>query len=120
MLRADASGLLKVLPAIVHIRNDSDEAVLRDAQPGGFLLAQQLATMVPVQALRLRLAGGPKGGIGWLFAPADGPMAAAITAIHNDPARRWTLHTLVACAGISRTILALKSKRRLGSHRWVI
>jgi len=45
---------------------------LHDPQPGGFLIAQHLAHMMLVQALRLHLAEGPQGGVGWLFALADG------------------------------------------------
>jgi hypothetical protein len=59
-----ADILLEVLPPIVHIRKETDKAAmrwslermrqeLRDRQPGGFLVAQQLAYMMLVQALRL-------------------------------------------------------------------
>ena len=64
-----AEILLGVLPPIVHIQKDSDKAAmrwsieqmmreLRDPQPGGFLVAQQLATTMLIQALRLHLAEG--------------------------------------------------------------
>ena len=77
-----ASMLLTVLPPIVHIRKESDKAALRwslermrqellEPQPGGFLIAQHLAHMMLVQALRLHLAEGLRGGVGWLFALAD-------------------------------------------------
>ena len=81
--------LLESLPPIVHIWKDSDKAAmrwslermkeeLRDPQPGGSLIAQQLAYMMLVQALRLHLADGARGGVGWLFALADKQMGAAI------------------------------------------
>ena len=35
------------------------------------LIAQHLAHMMLVQALRLHLAEGLNGGVGWLFALAD-------------------------------------------------
>jgi hypothetical protein len=44
---------------------------LGEPQPGGLLLAQQLAYMMLVQALRLHLAQGLSGGVGWIFALAD-------------------------------------------------
>ncbi len=120
-----ASVLLSMLPPIVHIRNEPDKAVLRwcvermrqelrEPQPGGFLVAQQLATMMLVQALRLHLAGGLRGGVGWLFALADKQMAAAINAIHNDPAGHWTLQSLAELAGMSRTTFTLKFKETVG------
>ena len=56
--------------------------------------------MMLVQALRLHLAEGSNGGVGWLFALADKQMGAAINAMHDDPAiaghcRRW--RTVPAC-----------------------
>jgi Cupin len=98
-----ASILLEVLPPIVHIRKESDKESLRwslermmqelsEQQPGGFLVAQHLAYMMLVQALRLHLAEGLKGGVGWLFALADKQMSVAINSMHNDPAQ-WLDHT---------------------------
>jgi AraC-like DNA-binding protein len=120
-----AGILLKVLPAIVHIRAESDKAAmrwslqrlmqeLRELQPGGFLVAQHLAYLMLVQALRLHLAEGVKGGVGWLFALADKQMSAAITAMHDDPAQRWTLQALAQIAGMSRSIFARKFKDTVG------
>ena len=67
-----AGILLGVLPPIVHLQKESDKAALRwslkwmrqelcDPLPGGFLVAQQLAYMMLVQALRLHLAEGLSG-----------------------------------------------------------
>jgi AraC-like DNA-binding protein len=120
-----ADILLGVLPPIVHIRKESDKAAmrwslermmqeLREPQPGGFLIAQQLATMMLVQALRLHMAEGPQAGVGWLFALADKQMNAAITSMHDDPAHRWSLQELAGRAGMSRSIFALKFKATVG------
>ncbi|MGO9135678.1 MAG: AraC family transcriptional regulator [Methylovirgula sp.] len=120
-----AAILLGALPPIVHIREEADKAAmrwsmermrqeLREPQPGGFLVAQHLAYMMLVQALRLHLADGATGGVGWLFALADKQMSAAITAIHADPAHRWTLQALAAEAGMSRSTFAQKFKQTVG------
>lgn len=120
-----ASVLLGMLPPIVHIRKDTDRSVLRwpvelmmrelrERQPGGFLLVQHLAHMMLIEALRLHLAGGLQGGVGWLFALADRQMGAAITAMHDNPAYRWTLQTLAERAGMSRSTFALKFKETVG------
>jgi AraC-like DNA-binding protein len=120
-----AGILLSALPPIVHIRRESDKAALRwsmermmqelrEPQPGGFLVAQHLAHMMLVLALRLHLAEGP-GGVGWLFALADKQMGAAINAMHGDPAHRWTLQGLAERAGMSRTSFALKFKATVGA-----
>ncbi|NYF52363.1 AraC family transcriptional regulator [Tunturiibacter gelidoferens] len=121
-----AEILLKSLPPIVHIRKESDKAAmrwslermkeeLRDPQPGGSLIAQQLAYMMLVQALRLHLAEGASGGVGWLFALADKQMSAAITCMHDDPGHPWTLQKLAERVGMSRSIFALRFKETVGS-----
>ena len=120
-----ADMLLGSLPPIVHIRKESDKAAmrwslermmqeLRDPQPGSSLIAQQLASLMLVQALRLHLAEGLRGGVGWLFALADEQMRAAIQAMHEDPAHRWTLQELARHAGMSRSSFALKFKQTVG------
>lgn len=120
-----AEILLSVLPPVVHIRKASDKAAmrwslerlmleLREPQPGGFLVAQQLAATVVVQALRLHLAGKSTGSVGWLFALADKQVSAAIHAMHDDPAHRWTLQLLAECAGMSRTAFTLRFKEKVG------
>jgi len=120
-----AGILLGVLPPIVHIREESDRAALRwsmermrqelrEPRPGGFLVAQHLAHMMLVQALRVHLAEGPKGGVGWLFALADKQMGAALGAMHDDPAHRWTLQALAQRAGMSRSTFAVRFKETVG------
>lgn len=120
-----ADLLLGMLPLVVHIRAEADQAVLRwtlerlrqelrEPQPGGFFVAQQLATLLLVQALRRHLAAGAAGGVGWLYALADKRLGAALTALHAEPARRWTVQALAACAGMSRTSFAVKFKATVG------
>jgi AraC-like DNA-binding protein len=121
-----ADILLKSLPPIVHIRKESDKAAmrwslermkeeLRNPQPGGSLIAQQLAYMMLVQALRLHLADGAKGSVGWLFALADQQMKIAITCMHDDPGHPWTLQKLAERVGMSRSIFALRFKETVGT-----
>ena len=121
-----AGMLLQSLPPIVHIRNEADRAAmrwslermreeLRNPQPGGSLIAQQLAYVMLVQALRLHLADGAAGGVGWLFALADRQMSAAITCMHDDPGRPWTLQTLAERVGMSRSVFAQRFKAAVGT-----
>ena len=121
-----AHMLLSLLPPIVHVRNESDRAAmrwamgrmqqeLREPQPGSVLVAEHLAHMLLLQALRQHLAEGASGGVGWLFALADKQMCAAIGAMHDDPARRWTLQDLAERAGMSRSTFALRFKDTVGA-----
>jgi AraC-like DNA-binding protein len=121
-----AGILLRMLSPIVHIRDERGQVALRRSveqmmqelrhqQPGGFLIVQYLAHMILVQALRLHLAEGSRTGVGWLFALADTKMSAAMTAMHDKPAHRWTLQDLAALAGMSRSTFALKFKETVGT-----
>ncbi|MEO5804996.1 AraC family transcriptional regulator [Devosia sp.] len=125
-LSGDAGILLKMLPPIVHLRKQSDQAALRwcvermieelrEARPGGDLIAQHLSHMMLVQALRLHMAESAQSGVGWLFALTDRQMGAAINAMHAEPAHNWTLQTLAERAGMSRSTFALRFKTTVGT-----
>jgi AraC-like DNA-binding protein len=119
-----AGMLLKMMPAIVHIRKDADQAALRwsvdrmreelrDGRPGGALIAQQLAHMMLVQALRLHLSESIHE-MGWFAALADSRLSSALLAIHTDPAKRWTLQELAIHAGMSRSVFAQRFREATG------
>jgi AraC-like DNA-binding protein len=120
-----AEVLLRTLPPIVHIRREADQAALRwsvermmdelrEAKPGASLVAQHLAHMMLVQALRLHLAEGLKGRVGWFFALADNQISRAISAMHADPSHRWTLQELAQHAGMSRSTFAQRFRETVG------
>lgn len=119
-----ADMLMGALPPVVHLRDDSDRTALRwslermrqelnERQPGASLIAQHLAHMILVQALRLHLASGLEDA-GWLFALADRQIGAALGAVHADPGGRWTLQLLAEHAGMSRSGFALRFKKLVG------
>ena len=121
-----AEMLLQALPPIVHIRRESDKAAmrwslermreeLRDPQPGGSLIAQQLAYTMLIQALRLHLTDTANAGRGWLSALSDKQMSIAITSMHNDPGDPWTLQSLAERVGMSRSVFALRFRETVGA-----
>ncbi|QQA44712.1 AraC family transcriptional regulator [Pelagovum pacificum] len=118
-----AEVLLGVLPPIVHLRDGPESETLRwtfglmrqeliALKPGAILVAQQLACMIFIQALRLYLSESKR--IGWLFALSDQRIGAAIRAIHRDPAQRWTVETLAMEAGMSRSGFAAHFRKLVG------
>jgi AraC-like DNA-binding protein len=120
------SILLEALPPISHVHKESDRESLRwsleklvqelkERRPGCVLIAQHMAHMMLVQALRLVLAEEESNGVGWLYALADPQIGGAIGALHSDPAQRWTLETLAQHVGMSRSTLALKFKQTVGA-----
>jgi AraC-like DNA-binding protein len=121
-----AEMLLHSLPPIVHIRRESDKAAmrwslermreeLRDPQPGGSLIAQQLAYTMLIQALRLHLTDAASAGRGWLSALSDKRMSIAIASMHNDPGYPWTLQSLAERVAMSRSVFALRFRKIVGA-----
>lgn len=120
-----AARLLRSLPPVLHLHVESEQTALRwsiqrmqeelrDQRPGGSLMAQHLAHMMLVQALRLSLDELVGGGVGWFFALADPHLSAAIGAMHENPAYRWTLRELAARAGLSRSVFARRFREQVG------
>lgn len=123
---AHADMLLGAMPPVAHLHEDRDKENLRwalelmrrklvEAQPGGVLVAQHLAHLMLVQALRLYLADGAGRHVGWLFALADPQLAAAISAMHAEPGTRWTLPALANRAGMSRASFAQVFRTKVGT-----
>ena len=120
-----AAMLLSALPPIIHLERSADQEALRWAldrmqeevrenEPGASLVAHHLAHMMLIQVLRLYLAGRPNNGVGWFIALADPGIGAAITAMHQRPAHRWTLNELARKAGMSRSIFAQRFRDKVG------
>ena len=121
-----AQMLLHSLPPVVHIRREPDKAAMRwslermreelgNPQPGGSLIARQLAYTMLIQALRLHLNDGASAGPGWLSALADKQMSVAIASMHNDPGYPWTLQSLAERVGVSRSVFAQRFRETVGA-----
>lgn len=120
-----AEVLLRTLPPLMRVETSGDRArlrwsielmmeELREARPGSWLVAQQLAHMMLVQALRLYLSKSSGNDIGWFAALADPRLSAALGAMHADPAFPWTVQDLAARAGMSRSTFAQRFRERAG------
>ena len=120
-----AAALLGALPPVVHLEAAEDQAALRwlidrmmaemrENKPGASLAAHHLAQLMLLQALRLHLARQADGRTGWFYALADPRLGAALSALHADPARRWTLGELAVLAGTSRSVFARRFRERVG------
>lgn len=114
--------LLDLLSPVVHIRETQDKSTLHwaldcmrqelhDPRAGSSLIVQYVAQLVLVKGLRSHLSAD---GVGWLFALSDSRLNTAITALHADPAYRWTLDLLAQQAGMSRTRFAVRFKQAVG------
>lgn len=122
------SPLLDALPPAIHLTQDSASAAapslvatvqLLDAEsearaPGRALVLGRLADVLLVQALRVQAAlAGPAPG-GWP-ALADPAVGAALGLIHGKPGEPWTVESLAAAVGLSRSAFAARFHELVGA-----
>ena len=124
-LEGDARHLLSALPAVVLIDAEAQSASVKwavkrilqemqDPRPGGTLVAQQVASTLLVDTLRIYLEKGEAHGSGWLSALADSTMRTALAHMHGNPAHGWTLEELARSTGLSRTVFAKRFRKTVG------
>jgi AraC-like DNA-binding protein len=114
-----ATPILDVLPDLVHIPAAPGTAPgleatlhllifeLSEPRMGRSTVLDRLIDIILVQILRVWVDQHPESiSTSWLRALADPPVAAALAAIHAQPARNWTLDALAKSASVSRATLA--------------
>lgn len=88
------------------------EAAHREANRDTIL--SRLAEVLFMHMLRLFARQFLHSTSGWLSGLADPPVAAALAAIHADPAAPWTVETLAEQANLSRSAFAARFKAVVG------
>lgn len=88
---------------------------MSDQAPGSELVANRLAEVLFIQAIRAHVASGADCcNPGWLRAIFDPQIGAALKAIHDNVDHLWTVESLAEAAGMSRSAFALRFKELLG------
>ncbi|MFJ8623564.1 AraC family transcriptional regulator [Kitasatospora sp. NPDC093550] len=107
--------LMRELPQVVHLPTRTGEhpelraavdllsTELTAARPGGELAVPGLIDLLLVYLVRAWTTR--RGADGWGAALTDPVVAAALAAVHEDPAHPWTAEALAARAGVSRATL---------------
>jgi AraC-like DNA-binding protein len=110
LLHLPASGVGDWVKGVLH------QAVLesRERRPGSDAVLERVSEMVFVDAARRYLEGLPDDASGWLAGLRDRHVGRALTALHEDPARDWTLEELGGVAGLSRSALHERFVRFVG------
>ncbi|WP_078968026.1 MULTISPECIES: AraC family transcriptional regulator [unclassified Streptomyces] len=125
--RSHAHPLLAELPSLVHLPDrDGAHPELRAAvgllagelggpegeRPGSGIALPSLLDLLLVYMVRSWMAGSADGI--WPAALGDPVAAAALRALHADPAAPWTVDRLAAEAGVSRATLVRRFTARVG------
>jgi AraC-like DNA-binding protein len=90
-------------------------AEARSPRPGGNAVLAKLSEVLFIEVLRLYMNEQGEGRTGWLAGVGDRIVGAALAALHKRPAHAWTLDELARTAGSSRSVLAERFVRLVGS-----
>ncbi len=121
-----APKLLTVLPALIHIEARAGRPLewlrltsqflideTRNPKPGSAIMLARLLDLLFVQAVR-EWAGSSPRNLGWLSGLNDPLVGRALSAIHEEPSRHWTVEHLAEVAGLSRSAFATRFAEMVG------
>lgn len=83
-------------------------------EPGGEAVMTRLADVLVIQMLRRWLHTSEQAGTGWLAALRDPHVGRALSRLHAQPERGWSLVELAGVAGMSRSAFAERFTALLG------
>lgn len=108
--------LISQLPELLFLDNSDPETarwiqsalglMAREAQvqkPGGQTIMSNLADILVIQAVRCWVEHAPEANRGWIAALKDQHIGRALSAMHREPARHWTVEVLARRVGMSRS-----------------
>ncbi len=116
-----AHHILPLLPVVIHMEPAGSpqaewmQSTLRlvaaeaaEMRPGGEAVITRLSDILVIQALRAWIETDPAAQRGWLGALRDRQIGRAISLIHRDPARDWTVASLANELAMSRSAFAAR------------
>jgi AraC-like DNA-binding protein len=122
-----AHHIIAVLPEVVHVEPGGGrhaewmQSTLRliaaeaaSLRPGGEAVLTRLSDILVIQALRGWIEHDPAAQRGWLGALRDPQIGRAISLIHRDPARDWTVASLASELAMSRSAFAARFTELVG------
>ncbi len=110
LLRGGASALVEWLdPTLRFLASEAGST-----RPGAQTVVSRLADILFVQIVRGHLASVAPETSGWLGALGDAQVGVALGLIHENPGRGWTVQSLAASAGMSRSAFASRFNRLVG------
>lgn len=116
----DAGLIVSLLPQFIHVRGESRLTTLvelvmdecRAQRPARHVVLERLLELLLIEALRsMPICNACPGVMGGL---ADERLAAAIRAIHANPAHNWTVAELAKAAALSRSSFFVRFREAVG------
>jgi len=124
--RASLKPITQLLPGFILMKADQARTLalhntlqalaseMAEQAPGSGVVATRLAEVLFIQVLRAHIASEPERNKGWLRAVFDPQIGTAMNAIHDSVNTPWTVESLAAVAGMSRSAFAARFKELLG------
>jgi AraC-like DNA-binding protein len=89
-------------------------AEARELRPGGEAVITRLGDILVIQAIRSWIETDPAARTGWLGALQDRQIGRAMSLIHRDPSRAWTVASLADEIAMSRSAFAARFTELVG------
>jgi AraC-like DNA-binding protein len=124
--RQETALLLDLLPELIHVPADPEAPIehvlrllgheIRRPRVGAPTVLDRLLDVLLVHIMRTWLASEDtdRASPSWLAALRDPLIAAALTALHTEPERDWTLDTLARRVDVSRATLVRRFPALVG------
>jgi AraC-like DNA-binding protein len=125
--RMSLKPLTDFLPKLILVKADHAQSLalhttlqllaseMAEPAPGAEVVVNRLADVLFIQCVRAYIDSGSDAcKTGWLRAIFDPKIGAALKAIHERVENPWTVETLAAASGMSRSAFALRFKELLG------
>ena len=122
-----ARPLLAALPDVIHVPGEKGRMMpwlenllqsvaceLTAGRPGASMVIARLSEVLFVQAVRAHLADLPPDAVGWTAAAHDVHVSRALALLHREPQRDWTIASLGAAVGLSRSSFAARFQTVMG------
>lgn len=116
--------LLEALPRFLHLQRGmssaSDGLLLlvssesKDRRAGAQSVLNRLSELMLIEAIRTYTDQLDPGSTGWLSGLRDPLVGRALSLLHAQPARSWTLDELAAACGASRSALSGRFTQLMG------
>jgi AraC-like DNA-binding protein len=119
--------LLGALPRVIHLRvSEYDGRIVRpfveialaesmQMTSGAECVLARLSELLFIEVVRRHVAKLPPENVGWLAGLRDEYIGRALQRLHAHPAHRWSLEDLAKECGVSRSVLAERFTRVVGS-----
>jgi AraC-like DNA-binding protein len=119
--------LARLLPSLILVRADQAQSLalnttmnmlaseMAEGAPGSELVVNRLADVLFIQCLRAHIESRqePRKS-GWLRAVFDPQVGVALKSMHEKVEEDWTVESLAAAAGMSRSAFAVRFKELVG------